>query len=147
MKLTLSPKAMRPASKQLLVGVVLINCLLSASQLPGATHTSNGNGLGYTDVGAFYEVMYDPTMWAKAGFGGFSLDYLPLCPKSLVFSSGWSVDTARPGCINNDSHFSNIPGASVQYTFTGTRVKVIGELGPACDHHSSERWNAGNRFC
>src|SRR5215468_12466087 len=80
----------------------------------GATHTSNGNISTNTDVGAWYEVMYDPTMWAKGACGGFSLDYRPLSPKSLVFSANWTVDANRTGDVNNDAHVSNVARSSMQ---------------------------------
>jgi hypothetical protein len=97
---------------------------------PGATHPSNGNGLGYTDVGAWYETLYDDTMWSLGSYPANPIKHLPLCPSPIVYSNTWTYNTSASGCWNGDCHTSQTTNASVTYVFTGTGIRIIGDTGP-----------------
>src|ERR1051325_3103877 len=94
-----------------------------------ATHRSNGNAFGPTDVGTWYHPLYDTNMWYRgAAGGGRGIRYRPLCPATLNYQgSGWIDNNSASGFRNNDCHSSRTSGDYVEYTFYGSGIKVIGD--------------------
>jgi hypothetical protein len=103
----------------------------SAPSALAATHISNGNGLGPTDVGIWYEPIYDATMWRQGGDSGHrGVKHRPLSPGSLAYKDLWIYVTNDVNYLYNDYHFSDSIGASVSFTFYGTGIKILGPRGP-----------------
>jgi hypothetical protein len=78
----------------------------------------------------WYETLYDSTMWSLGCSPARSIKFLPLCPKPIVYSGTWAYVTNASGYINSDCHKSQTSGSYVQYNFTGTGVRIIGDTGP-----------------
>lgn len=49
---------------------------------------------------------------------------------SIQYTGTWSAHNDWNGCLNNTAHESNTGGAEVQYTFTGTSIRLIGMRAP-----------------
>jgi hypothetical protein len=98
----------------------------------GATHTSNSNGMGLSDVGMWYVPLYDTNMWYRGGAGGQrGIRHRPLCPRTLTYAGAWVYHTGENDAFGNDYHLGVASGQTyVEYTFYGTGIKVYGKKGP-----------------
>jgi hypothetical protein len=114
----------------LLCGIgVFATCLRAIETSVHAGTLSNGNGINPVDVGIWYETLYDATMWSLGSAPYRSIKFLPLCPNPIVYSGAWVRNPAVTGFINSDCHTSKTPGDFVEFTFTGTGIQVIGDIG------------------
>jgi hypothetical protein len=116
-----------------LLSIVVLSDFSAAIETHAKTAGAlNGNRDGPTEVGVWYETLYDATMWSLGSALYRSIKYLPLCPNPIGYSGAWVYNHRANGFINGDCHTSRTPEDYVQYTFTGTGVQVLGDTGP--DH-------------
>jgi hypothetical protein len=53
---------------------------------------------------------------------------------SAQYSMGWTKSLSNAKFYGSTCHYSNIGGSYCQYTFTGTAVRIIGQIGPDCGY-------------
>src|SRR4051812_25661686 len=99
----MTPKSLRSACIAL---IVIGSSLIPPRTILAATHRANGNSYGNTDVGMWYETLYDSTMWSLGCSPARSIKFLPLCPKPINYSGTWAYVTNASGYLNNDCHKS-----------------------------------------